>query len=103
MGCDRLRWGRLWGSLTALGCSPHLARRNDPSRSSGVLPQGRVEGAGALRGRASLFPQRKTVMTPQEQDLLTTLLARLKNTANQPKDPEADALIRQATTEQPDA
>ncbi len=42
-------------------------------------------------------------MEPQERDLLTTLLARLKNTANQPKDPEADALIRQAMTEQPDA
>jgi uncharacterized protein len=42
-------------------------------------------------------------MEPQERDLLTTLLARLKNTANQPKDPEADALIRQAITEQPDA
>jgi uncharacterized protein len=42
-------------------------------------------------------------MEPQERDLLTTLLARLKNTANQPKDPEADALIRQAIAAQPDA
>jgi uncharacterized protein len=42
-------------------------------------------------------------MTPQERDLLTTLLARLKNTAGQPKDPDADALIRQSTAEQPDA
>jgi uncharacterized protein len=42
-------------------------------------------------------------MEPQERELLTTLLARLKNTANQPKDPDADALIRQAMTEQPDA
>ncbi|HMD64893.1 MAG TPA: DUF2076 domain-containing protein [Stellaceae bacterium] len=41
-------------------------------------------------------------MTPQEKELLTTLLDRLKNAARQPKDPEADALIRQATTEQPD-
>jgi hypothetical protein len=41
-------------------------------------------------------------MTPQEKELLTTLLDRLKNTPRQPKDPEADALIRQATTEQPD-
>jgi uncharacterized protein len=41
-------------------------------------------------------------MTPQEKDLLTTLLARLKSTGGQPKDPEADALIRQATAEQPD-
>src|SRR5712692_7952602 len=42
-------------------------------------------------------------MTPQERDLITTLLARLKGTAEQPKDPEADALIRQAMAEQPDA
>jgi hypothetical protein len=42
-------------------------------------------------------------MTPQERDLLTTLLARLKNAAGQPKDPEADALIRQTMAELPDA
>ena len=42
-------------------------------------------------------------MTPQERDLLTTLLSRLKNAAGQPKDPEADALIRQTVAEQPDA
>jgi len=42
-------------------------------------------------------------MTPQEKDLITTLLARLKNAGGQPKDPEAEALIRQAMTEQPDA
>jgi uncharacterized protein len=42
-------------------------------------------------------------MTPQEKDLITTLLARLKNAGGQPKDPEADALIRQAAAEQPDA
>jgi uncharacterized protein len=41
-------------------------------------------------------------MTPQEKDLLTTLLDRLRNTPAQPKDPEADALIRQAMTTQPD-
>src|SRR5271166_5760315 len=41
-------------------------------------------------------------MTPQEKDLITTLLARLKNTVGQPKDPEAEALIRQAVAEQPD-
>jgi hypothetical protein len=41
-------------------------------------------------------------MTPQEKELLTTLLARLKGAGAQPKDPEADALIRQATAEQPD-
>jgi uncharacterized protein len=42
-------------------------------------------------------------MTPQEKDLITTLLARLKTAGGQPKDPEADALIRQAMAEQPDA
>ena len=42
-------------------------------------------------------------MDPQEKDLITTLLARLKSAGGQPKDPEADALIRQALTEQPDA
>jgi uncharacterized protein len=41
-------------------------------------------------------------MTPQEKELLTTLLDRLKNTPRQAKDPEADALIRQAMAEQPD-
>src|SRR5215468_10731627 len=41
-------------------------------------------------------------MNPQEKELLTTLLARLKNTPQQAKDPEADQLIRQAVTEQPD-
>jgi uncharacterized protein len=42
-------------------------------------------------------------MTPQESDLITTLLSRLKSTAGQPKDPEADRLIRQAMAEMPDA
>jgi uncharacterized protein len=41
-------------------------------------------------------------MTPQEKDLLTTLLDRLRNTPRQPKDSEADALIRQSASEQPD-
>src|SRR5207302_515740 len=41
-------------------------------------------------------------MTPQEKELITTLLARLKSAGGQPKDPEADALIRQAMAEQPD-
>jgi uncharacterized protein len=41
-------------------------------------------------------------MTPQEKELLTTLLDRLKNAPRQAKDPEADALIRQATAEQQD-
>jgi uncharacterized protein len=42
-------------------------------------------------------------MTPQERDLVTALLDRLKQQGNQPKDPEADALIRRAMAEQPDA
>ena len=44
-----------------------------------------------------------TAMTPQERDLITTLLSRLKNAAEQQKEPEADGLIRQAIAEQPDA
>ncbi len=42
-------------------------------------------------------------MTPQERDLLTTLLTRLKSASGQAKDPDAEALIRQAVAEQPDA
>ncbi len=42
-------------------------------------------------------------MVPQERDLISTLLARLKSTAGQPKDPEADALIGQSMAEIPDA
>jgi len=41
-------------------------------------------------------------MNPQEKELLTTLLARLKNAPQQTKDAEADGLIRQAVAEQPD-
>jgi hypothetical protein len=42
-------------------------------------------------------------MTPQERDLITHLLSRLGQAGGQPKDPEADALIRQAVAAQPDA
>lgn len=42
-------------------------------------------------------------MTPQEKDLITQLLGRLGQAAGQAKDPEADQLIRQAMTAQPDA
>src|SRR5258707_4397640 len=42
-------------------------------------------------------------MTPQETALVIVLLARLKTTGGQPKDPDAETLIRQATAEQPDA
>ena len=42
-------------------------------------------------------------MTPEERDLITTLLDRLRSTAGQPKDLEADRLIRQAVAQIPDA
>src|SRR5229473_1804610 len=42
-------------------------------------------------------------MTPQERDLISHLLSRLSQAGGQPKDPEADALIRQAVAAQPDA
>jgi uncharacterized protein len=54
-------------------------------------------------GARRLWSTRKALMTPQERDLITTLLARLKNAAGQPRDPEADALISQAMAAQPDA
>ena len=38
-------------------------------------------------------------MTPQERDLITQLLGRLKQAGGQAKDPEAETLIRQATAE----
>jgi uncharacterized protein len=41
-------------------------------------------------------------MTPQETALVTTLLERLKATAGQPKDSEAEALIQRTTADQPD-
>src|SRR5216684_1098133 len=61
-----------------------------------------MSGAGGLIGGCRFLAGRYS-MVPQERDLITTLLARLKSTAGQPKDPEADALIRQAMVEQPDA
>jgi hypothetical protein len=63
---------------------------------------GRAGGADVLHKKTPLFQHWKAFMTPQEKDLLTTLLDRLKNTPRQPKDPEADGLIREATTAQPD-
>src|SRR5271165_388330 len=42
-------------------------------------------------------------MTPQEQELIVKLFGRLKQAAGQPKDPEADALIRRGIAEQPEA
>ncbi len=42
-------------------------------------------------------------MTPQERDLITALLARLQQQSGKPRDPEADALIRQGTAQTPDA
>lgn len=42
-------------------------------------------------------------MTPQEKDLVTQLLQRLKQAGGAAKDPEAETLIRQAMAAQPDA
>lgn len=42
-------------------------------------------------------------MTPQERDLITALLARLQQQSGKPRDPEADALIRQGAAPMPDA
>lgn len=42
-------------------------------------------------------------MEPQERDLIATLLTRLQSASGQPKDADADALIRQAMTQMPDA
>jgi uncharacterized protein len=42
-------------------------------------------------------------MTPHETALVTVLLERLKKTDSPDKDPKAEALIREATAEQPDA
>lgn len=42
-------------------------------------------------------------MTPQERDLVTQLLQRLKQAGGAAKDPEAETLIRQAMSAQPDA
>ncbi len=42
-------------------------------------------------------------MTPQEKDMISQLLDRLKQAGGQPKDPEAEALIKAAVQAQPDA
>jgi hypothetical protein len=42
-------------------------------------------------------------MTPQERDLISALLARLQQQSGKPRDPEADALIREAGAQIPDA
>jgi len=42
-------------------------------------------------------------MTPQERELITSLMSRLKKVGGEPKDHEAEALIRQSVAEQPDA
>lgn len=42
-------------------------------------------------------------MTPQERDLITNLLSRMKAQSGQPKDAEAEAVIRQAVGELSDA
>jgi uncharacterized protein len=42
-------------------------------------------------------------MTPQERDLIVSLIGRLQQAANQPKDRDAEALIRQGVAAHPDA
>jgi uncharacterized protein len=42
-------------------------------------------------------------MTPQEKELIISLMGRLKKVSGDPKDREAEALIRQSIAEQPDA
>lgn len=42
-------------------------------------------------------------MTPQERELISSLLSRLKAQGNQPKDAEAETLITRGMTDQPDA
>jgi len=42
-------------------------------------------------------------MTPQEKELITSLMNRLKKAGGEPKDRDAEALIRQSIAEQPDA
>jgi hypothetical protein len=42
-------------------------------------------------------------MTPQERDLITALLGRLQQQSGKPRDPEADALIREGGAQMPDA
>src|SRR5580700_7354204 len=62
-----------------------------------------AHGALAVPSDAAVLFAGGFPMVPQERDLITTLLQRLKSTAGQAKDPEADALIRQAMGEQRDA
>lgn len=42
-------------------------------------------------------------MTPQERDLISALLGRLQQQSGKPRDPEADALIRQGAAAMPDS
>src|ERR1700747_687278 len=58
--------------------------------------------ADVLHGKTPLFQHRKAFMTPQEKELLTTLLDRVKNAPRQDQDPQAESLIRQAMAAQPD-
>ena len=83
----------------AVGPLIEIAGRRSPHLACAV-----ASGAGGFTGSRA-YPRWKVAMTPQERDLITTLLDRLKDTASagQPKDPEADALIRQAMRDMPDA
>src|SRR4051795_2617324 len=82
------------------------ARATDGLKSPPPAPhinRAPISGASAS-AEAGRLCRRKVSMTPQERDLITTLLSRLKSagTAGQQKDAEADALIRQAVRDQPD-
>ena len=41
-------------------------------------------------------------MTPRENDMLATLLVRLRHAPTQPTDAEAETMVRQAVTARPD-
>ena len=53
--------------------------------------------------KALVLATMELLMTPQETALVTTLLERLKATAGQPKDSEAEALILRKTADQLDS
>src|SRR5205823_390801 len=106
VGCGMIGDASSWRSTGPLRDSP--TRRGHPPLFDrrGTLPT--FSAARRHRRPRRLYrkpatPRWKVVMTPQESDLITTLLSRLKSTAGQPKDPDADRMIRQAMAEQPDA
>src|SRR5690348_1533312 len=74
--------------------SPKRSEVRDPAAAS------RAPSIGSGGGFASRWT---VIMTPEERDLITTLLDRLRSIVGQPKDPEADRLIGQAVAKIPDA